>query len=594
MEFVRQMGAILASGWRASPGRMTASFGFLMLNYLSAPLTPLVLKYVTDAVLAQDARTAMIAAAFLPFLAVARAVAWHIGHVIDVELMDRHLIQINRDVGERSQGSRGIEHHERADYADRIETMRNEGNPLYQSVRSVMRAIAQLVQLLVTVVMLALLQPVLLLLLVVAVVPMATSRWAWKRFERAWFGDADRSRTATHLLDLAIRSDAAKEIRIFGLEDELRRRLRESRAELRRRRFRAEREGVLAMSAGQLVFALAYVGGLLLVVRSAVAGHHTASDVVLAVGLAAQTNTLIYEVVGVTQFLQRSAKAFGRMAWLRELVTRLYPPPARERRVPDAIREQIRFEGVAFRYPGTDADVLRRVDLDIPAGATVAFVGENGAGKSTLVKLLCRFYDPTEGRVTIDGVDLAQLPVEDWRRRIAAGFQDFVRFELVARETVGVGDLPRVEDAGAVDGAVARAAARDVVQRLRGGLETELGKSFEHGAELSGGQWQKLALARAMMRERPLLLVLDEPTSALDAHAEHELFDRYAASARDVARLTGGIALFVSHRFSTVRMADLIVVIDGGRIAERGTHEELMAHGGIYADLFSLQAGAYA
>jgi ATP-binding cassette subfamily B protein len=593
VSFLRGIAAILASGWRASPVRMTVSFALLLLNYVSWPLAPLALKEVTDAVVAGDVRRATIGAAFLPLLALLSQVGGHLAQVINVELSDLNLIEVNSEVAELSQGPRGLEHHERPDYSDRLELMRNEGNPMYMSVQSAMRGIALAIQLGVTVAMLALLQPILLLLLVFAIPPLVGARWAWKRFESVWFGEADRSRRATHLLDLAIRSDAAKEIRIFGLEDELRRRLRETRDDLRRRRFRAQFQGVAAMSAGQLVFSLGYVAGLLLVVRGAIAGEHTPGDVVLAVSLAAQTNNLVYEIVGSTQFLQRSAQAMARLSWLRDLVARIYPPAERDAPVPERLQEGIRFEHVAFRYPGTEEDVLRDVDLDVPAGSTIAFVGENGAGKSTLVKLLCRFYDPTAGRVLVDGVDLARIDVGGWRERIAAGFQDFVRFELVARESIGVGDLPSLDETGAVAAAVERAAAADVVERLPQGLDTELGKTHVGGAELSGGQWQKVALARAMMRERPLLLVLDEPTSALDAHAEHELFERYAESARAVAQATGGIAVFVSHRFSTVRMADVIVVVDGGRIAERGTHEELVALGGIYAELFALQAAAY-
>ena len=253
------------------------------------------------------------------------------------------------------------------------------------------------------------------------------------------------------------------------------------------------------------------------------------------------------------------------------------------------------MDGLTFRYPQTDSDVLTSVDLDLPAGSTIAFVGENGAGKSTLVKLLCRFYEPSGGRIAVDGVDLASIDEDAWRERVAAGFQDFVKFELLAQESVGVGDLPRLDDLDGVDRAVDRGAARDVIEDLPAGLGTPIGVSHpDGGTELSGGQWQKLALARAMMRERPLLLILDEPTSALDAHAEHELFERYAESARAVAKATGGIAIFVSHRFSTVRMADRIVVVADRGIAEQGTHEELVALGGIYAELYALQASAYA
>jgi ATP-binding cassette subfamily B protein len=249
---------------------------------------------------------------------------------------------------------------------------------------------------------------------------------------------------------------------------------------------------------------------------------------------------------------------------------------------------------VAFRYPGSDeGDAVVDVDLHLPAGTTVAFVGENGAGKTTLVKLLCRFYDPTAGRVTVDGVDLRRFPVADWRARLSAGFQDFAQLELVAREAIGVGDLTRLDDTASVSAALDRAHAADVVDGLPSGLETQLGRSFDGGHELSTGQWQKLALGRAMMREAPLLLLLDEPTACLDAPSEHALFERYAGAARRAAATTGAITVLVSHRFSTVRMADLIAVMHDGRVVEVGTHSDLMAAEGLYAELFGLQAAAY-
>jgi len=209
------------------------------------------------------------------------------------------------------------------------------------------------------------------------------------------------------------------------------------------------------------------------------------------------------------------------------------------------------------------------------------------------VKLLARFYEPTEGRILVEGVDLRCFDPAEWRTRWAAGFQDFARFELLAGETVGVGDLPRMEEKAAIGSALARAAATDVVDGLPHGTRTPLGRTFDDGVELSGGQWQKLALGRAMMRESPLVLVLDEPTASLDAFTEHELFSRYAQTAGRVAAETGAITILVSHRFSTVQMADFIVVLDSGRLVEVGSHEELMSRGGLYAELFELQARAY-
>jgi ATP-binding cassette subfamily B protein len=228
----------------------------------------------------------------------------------------------------------------------------------------------------------------------------------------------------------------------------------------------------------------------------------------------------------------------------------------------------------------------------------VAIVGENGAGKTTLVKLLCRLYPPTSGRILVDGVELARMPADAWRSRMAGAFQDFFRFEFRARHTVGVGDVPRLDDGPAVLAAVSRAGADDVVARLEAGLETQLGPTWPEGVEVSFGQWQKLALARGFMRDRPLILVLDEPTAALDAETEHALFERYAAAARGTSNGAAGgadgrITILVSHRFSTVRMAELIVVLDGSRVVEVGAHEELVARGGPYAELYGIQAAAY-
>ena len=247
---------------------------------------------------------------------------------------------------------------------------------------------------------------------------------------------------------------------------------------------------------------------------------------------------------------------------------------------------------MTFRYPGTERDVLDDVTLDLPAGRVIAFVGVNGAGKTTLVKLLARMYAPTAGRILVDQVDLATIPTADWRLRVAGAFQDFYRFEFRAQGSVGVGDLPRLDDRPAAEAAVVRAGAADVVTGMRLGLDTQLGPRWEAGVDVSFGQWQKLALARGFMRDEPLLLVLDEPTAALDAETEHALFERYASAARE-GSATGRVTVLVSHRFSTVRMADLIVVLDGARVAEVGTHAALMARDGRYAELYRIQAAAY-
>ena len=226
-----------------------------------------------------------------------------------------------------------------------------------------------------------------------------------------------------------------------------------------------------------------------------------------------------------------------------------------------------------------------------PISAVVALVGENGAGKTTLVKLLCKLYEPTSGRILVDGRPLGRMDADAWRSRLAGAFQDFFRFEFTAQRSVGLGDLPYLDDRPVVSSAVSRAGAEDVVSRLPEGLQSQLGAGWAGGQELSFGQWQKVALARGYMRAEPLLLLLDEPTAALDAETEHALFERYANAARRSS--VGGITVLVSHRFSTVRMADLIVVLNGARLVEVGSHDELVQRGGVYADLYRIQAAAY-
>ncbi|MGI9069943.1 MAG: ABC transporter ATP-binding protein [Bryobacteraceae bacterium] len=259
---------------------------------------------------------------------------------------------------------------------------------------------------------------------------------------------------------------------------------------------------------------------------------------------------------------------------------------------PVIIKHGIDFEHVSFAYPGTERLVLQDVSFHLEPDSVVAIVGENGAGKTTLVKLLCRLYQPSSGRILIDGVELSRIAPHAWRSRLAGAFQDFFRFEFRVLNSVGVGDLPRHEDVPAVTAAVGHAGADDVVEHLARGLETQLGPTWPEGVEISFGQWQKLALARGFMRERPLVLVLDEPTAALDAQTEHALFERFAAAARQRSA-DRRITILVSHRFSTVRMPDFIVVLDGAHVVESGTHEELMAKAGQYAELYGIQAAAY-
>jgi ATP-binding cassette subfamily B protein len=399
---------------------------------------------------------------------------------------------------------------------------------------------------------------------------------------------AQTSRLARHLFTLATTAPPGKEVRVTRIGDQL----------VRERRAAWERwYGPIASARwasagwhmlGWAVFGAAYVAAVVFVASRPDA---TAGAVLLVLAAGSRLSAYISATVGEIGFLRGFwLEGSRRLAWLED-----YAASATDQAdtsPPRSLVDGIRLEHVSFAYPGTTRRVLDDVTLDIPAGSVVALVGENGVGKTTLVKLLCRLYAPDEGRILVDGIDLARMYPDEWRSRLAGAFQDFFRFELRARHTVGLGDMPRLDDQPAVVTALDRAGASDVVDRLPAKLDTQLGVTWPEGVEVSFGQWQKLALARGFMRDRPLVLVLDEPTAALDAETEHALFDRYSAAARSDAP-DGRITILVSHRFSTVRMADYIVVLDGARLVEAGTHEALMAKGGQYAELYGIQAAAY-
>jgi ATP-binding cassette subfamily B protein len=402
---------------------------------------------------------------------------------------------------------------------------------------------------------------------------------------------AQSSRLARHLFTVATTPAPAKEVRIAGIGNSLvtDRRLawEHGYRPIGAVRWRSAMWHTLAWA----IFAAAYVGAVVFV--SSVL-RAPASSVLLVLAAGARLSAYIGATVGEIGFLT-GFWMYGaiRLAWLEDYAAAV--AASADQPVPERLTKGIRFDHVTFAYPGTDRVVLDDVNLMLPAGAVVAVVGENGAGKTTLVKLLAKMYEPRAGTIFVDDTPLSRVRAEAWRSRLAGAFQDFFRFELKARQTIGVGDVPRLEEAPAVMTAVGRAGADEVVVKLKAGLETQLGPTWPGGVDVSFGQWQKLALARGFMRDEPIVLVLDEPTAALDAETEHALFERYAAATRGGKgrSANGRITILVSHRFSTVRMADLIVVLDGARVVEVGSHEELMAKRGQYSELYSIQAAAY-
>jgi ATP-binding cassette subfamily B protein len=586
----------LKRGYEAEPLLLSVSFGLSLLAALPDALLALWLKFLADGLLGGKRGLVMTAAVGLGVSAVA---TWFLRVVSDRtqrRFRDRVTVALEAHVARLQATVATIEHHERPEYLDRLAVLRTQVFVLDHMYMSLFTTCGWILRLGVTLALLVSIHPALALLALFALPTVLTSTWRPGVERAAEERGAAANRLARHLFDLATTAPPGKEVRVTRIGP----RLGAQRRAAWERWYGpvgAARRGSAAWHAlGWAVFGAAYVAAVVFVASALSA---TPGNVLLVLAAGSRLSAYIGATVGEIGFLRGIwLDGSRRLAWLEDYAASLVE--GADAPVPERLEQGIRFEHVSFVYPGTERLVLDDVNLHLEPGSVVAVVGENGAGKTTLVKLLCRLYQPTSGRILVDGVELARMPVDTWRSRLSGAFQDFFRFELKARHTVGVGDLPRLDDAAAVAAAVERAGADDVVEQLAAGLETQLGPTWPEGVELSFGQWQKLALARGFMRDSPVLLVLDEPTAALDAETEHALFERYAAAARgrltDAAHqppLDGRITLLVSHRFSTVRMADFIVVLDGARLVESGTHEALLAQGGQYAELYRIQAAAY-
>src|SRR6266849_2512510 len=577
-------------GYRHEPRLMLAALVLSQLAALPDALLALWLMLLGKGVL--EHRPGMVEGAAIG-LGVSTAATWFLRTVstrVQRRFRDKVTIALESHVAQLQASIGTIAHQERPEYLDRLSMLRNQVFVLDHMYMSLFSTLGWILRLGVTMALLASIHPALMLLAAFAVPTVLTSTWRPAVERSAQERGAQTNRLARHLFNIATTAPPGKEVRVTGIGERL---VEERRAAWERwyRPVAGARWGsALWHALAWAIFGLAYVGAVVFVSSGLRA---PASAVLLVLAAGARLSAYIAATVGEIGFLRGFwMDGSRRLAWLEDYAAAV--AASGDLPVPTALRRGIRLEHVSFAYPGTSRVVLDDVSLPLPAGAVVAIVGENGAGKTTLVKLLSKMYEPSSGSILVDDMPLARLPAREWRARLAGAFQDFFRFEFRARHSVGLGDVPRLDDEPAVVAAIDRAGAGDVVARLTSGLNTQLGPTWPSGVELSFGQWQKLALARGFMRDQPLLLVLDEPTAALDAETEHALFERYAAVARGTGESDSGrVTILVSHRFSTVRMADLIVVLDGARLVEVGTHDELMAKSGQYSELYSIQAAAY-
>ena len=428
--------------------------------------------------------------------------------------------------------------------------------------------------------------PWLFLLLIICVIPafMGESHFAFLGYSLA-FRQTPTKRQMDYLRYLGVSKESAKELKVFGLNRHLTDRFASLSDQIYGENVGLAKRRFLASSFLTLLTTVGYYGGYVYIIYQTLAGR-------LSVGT---LQFLAGAIAGASINLQSIFSTFSSIAdqslFLSDLLSFLeLRPMVRSKEngllCPRPIRRGIEFQNVSFAYPGTSRLVLKDLSLCLGRGERIALIGENGEGKTTIVKLLMRLYDPTEGTIQLDGVDLREYDLEDYTSQAAVIFQDFMRYDMTARENIAIGRITETENLPGIIAAARKSMADELIGKLPAGYEQMLGRRFEGGVDLSGGEWQKVALARAYLRDGQVL-ILDEPTASLDARSEHEVFKRFA-------ELTEGkLSLLISHRFSTVKMADRIVVLENGQISEEGTHEQLIARGGRYAEMFDMQASNY-
>jgi len=522
---------------------------------------------------------------------------FEIGMVIVGDLLARGVNLCDSLMGDRFTNLvslRLMEHANRLDlvsfedpvFYDKMERARRQTTARLGMIATLAQMAQQLVTLVLFSAAIVAFSPWFFVLLVLAIIPsfLGETRFAMLAYSMLYRWTPER-RELDYLRLLGASNASAKEVKIFGLGPHL--------IDRSRRLFNRfyEENKALAIrraavgSALNLLPTAGYYGAYVLILVRTLAGLLSVGDLTFLAGSFARCRGLIESLFSSLNNIADQALYIKDLFEFFETEPAITSPPDAIP-APRPIRSGFVFENVSFSYPGADRRVLGDVNFRFDAGERIALIGENGAGKTTLVKLLARLYEPTAGRILLDDVDLREYDVHDLRREIGVIFQDYMRYDMLVRDNIGFGRIEELRNQERIESAAHKSLAETVVSQLPAGYEQMLGRRFEKGMDLSAGQWQKIALARAYMRDAQVL-VLDEPTASLDARAEYEVFQRFAELTRDK------MAVLISHRFSTVRMADQILVLADGRIEERGTHRQLLALGGRYAELFELQAAGY-
>jgi ATP-binding cassette subfamily B protein len=602
LENLGHLGRLVAQIWRTSRWLTSASIGLRLISSLQ----PVAMLYVGKLIIDEVVRLTGIEAPgpgfaewwssgvltpILTFIAIELALVLasdllaRATGLVDSVLSELHSNQVSVELMSHA-AKLDLMHFESAEYQDRLERARRQAagrNALLSQMFGQAQDIITVVTLGAGLFVYA---PWLILLLPLSFVP---AIWGETRFNTlAYFMSRWRTperRELEYVRYVGATPETAKEIKLFGLGHFLIARFKvlAQTIYLENRTLSTQRAAWGALFSA--ISTLTYYGAYGFIVWRTITGDFTIGDLAFLSGSFLRLNGLFQKILlGFTQIAGQSMYLDDLFSFFEIEPTIL--SPANPKPFPQPIRQGIIFENVGFRYPDTEGWAIRHLSFTLQAGETLALVGENGAGKTTIVKLLTRLYDPNEGRITVDGIDLKDFAVADIHAHIGVIFQDFIRYSLTARENIGVGRIEAQHDMALIEDAAERSLADAVIEKLPEGYDQQLGRLFKKGRDLSGGEWQKVAIARAYMRDADLI-ILDEPTAALDAKAEAEVFSRFKSLA------SGKTAVIISHRFSTVRMADRILVLENGAILESGSHEELVALRGRYAELFELQAAGY-